>query len=142
MSKFTYDSSIPPSVKKEIAKALKPFEWLVPDWCQEVFVLWNGQGGDDGTVISSAVMYEYRRVILTFYPLFLNEEGSKTEHVIHDLLHTFISVISDYAHRTIEQLVPKEEAPKFREALLEELRMRDESCVQDLAHCITRHLTA
>lgn len=142
MSKFTYEPGMPATVKREIVKALKPFEWLVPDWCQEVFVLWNEQGGNDGIVISSAVMYEYRQVALTFYPLFLSEEENKTEHIIHDLLHAFVSILSDYAHRTIEQLVPKEEAPKFREALLEELRMRDESCVQDLAHCITRHLTA
>lgn len=141
MSKFTYATDIPPSIKRELVKALKPYEWLVPDWCQEVFVAWNPHGGNESTVITSSSMYEYRRVALTFYPLFLSEEGNRAEHVIHDLLHAFVSVVSDFAYDTIDRLVPPEEAPKFREALLEELRQRNESCVQDLAHCLNLHLT-
>lgn len=141
MSKFTYEAGIPATVKRELVKALKPYEWLVPAWCQEVFVSWNPVGGNDGTVITSSSMYEYRRVALTFYPLFLSEEGNRAEHVIHDLLHAFVSVVSDFAYDTIDRLVPPEEAPKFREALLEELRQRNESCVQDLAHCLNLHLT-
>jgi hypothetical protein len=87
-------------------------------------------------------MYEYRKAELTFYPLFLGEtEDQRKEHVIHDMLHIFTSVMTDYAYTTIDRLVPEEEAPKFREALLEELRQRNESCVQDLAHCLNLHLT-
>ena len=140
MSKFVYDPAIPSTVKRELVKELKPFEWLVPGWCQEVGVTWNPQGPPDGTIITCASMYEYRKVQLTFYPLFLSEIGDRREHVIHDLLHAFVSVLCDFAFDTIDRLVPHEEAPKFREALLEELRVRNESCVQDLAHCLAGKL--
>lgn len=141
MGRFTYEPGMPLAVKREIVRALKPYEWLVPDWCQEVFVMWSAHGGDGSIVITSSSAYEYRRVTLTFYPPFLSEEGNRAEHVIHDLLHAFVSVVSDYAYEVIDRLVSEEEAPKFRQTLLEELRVRNESCVQDLAHCVAKHLT-
>lgn len=141
MSKFTYAADIPPSIKRELAKAVKPYGWLIPSWCQLVQVNWHPTGKDT-ILISCAIMYEYRQAELTFYPLFLSEpEDRRKEHVIHDMLHIFMSVVSDYAYATIDRLVPEEEAPKFREALLDELRQRNESCVQDLAHCLNLHLT-
>lgn len=140
MSKFIYEEGMPTSVKRELAKAVKPYEWLIPNWCQEVHINWHTTGRDT-ILINCSIMYEYRQAELTFYPLFLSEpEDRRKEHVIHDMLHIFMSVVSDYAYATIDRLVPEEEAPKFRESLLDELRQRNESCVQDLAHCLNQRL--
>lgn len=50
------------------------------------------------------------------------------------------AVLANYAYDTISLLVPADDAPKFRESLLEELRVRHESMVQDLAHCLAGKL--
>lgn len=140
MSKFIFEPSVPAVAARALKKELKAYEWLVPGWCQRVHVDWASQGSNDGTLITSTTLYEYRAVKLTFFPQFFDEVGNKQEHVIHDLLHAFAAPLTDYAFDTIDRLVPPEEAPKFREALLEELRVRNESFVQDLAHCLAQKL--
>lgn len=136
--KIQFDPDIPDSVKAELARQLVGYAWLVPGWCQRVFVGWQEKGDDKGTLVSCSAMYEYRNIRLTFYPAFLSEGELQPEHVIHDLLHGFTSVMADYAHDRINLLVPESEAPKFRESLLDELRVRHESFVQDLAFCLAQ----
>jgi len=139
MAKFLYES-VPPAIKRELQRELKKYEWLVPKWCQYIYVEWNPVGSNDGTLITCHTMYEYRNARLTFCPLFFGETERRTEHVIHDLLHAFAAPLADFAYDTINRLVPAEEAPKFRDSLLEELRVRNESFVQDLAHCLAQKL--
>jgi hypothetical protein len=140
MVKIVYDG-VPPGIKKEIQAELKALQWLIPSWCQYLYINWNPTGSNDGTLIFCNTMYEYRNVRLTFCPLFLEETDRRREHVIHDLLHGFAAPLADYAYDTIDRLVTADEAPKFRDSLLEELRVRNESFVQDLAHCLAAKLT-
>lgn len=140
MNKFIFNQAIPKVIVKELRQELKAYEWLIPDWCQRVYVDWAEQGSTDGTLITCQTAYEYRNARLTFYPQFLSEGDQKAEHIIHDLLHGFTSVLANYAYDTISLLVPPEDAPKFRESLLDELRIRHESMVQDLAHCLRQKL--
>jgi hypothetical protein len=140
MNKFIFNPAIPKVIVKELRQELKAYDWLIPDWCQRVYVDWAEQGSTDGTLITCQTSYEYRNARLTFYPQFLSEGDQKAEHIIHDLLHGFTSVLANYAYDTISLLVPPEDAPKLRESLLEELRIRHESMVQDLAHCLGRKL--
>jgi len=140
MSKFIVDKDVPPAVAKQLKAELKPFEWLVPGWCQRVYIGWEPKGSDQSYLITCNSAYEYRQVRLTFYPEFLSQGDERAEHIMHDLLHGFAATLADYAWDTIERLVPAEEAPKLRATLLEELKMRHESFVQDLAHCLAQRL--
>jgi len=60
--------------------------------------------------------------------------------VIHDLLHSMISILADYAHDEIARLLPEEESPKYRAAVLEELTRRHEAMTQDFARMINERL--
>lgn len=140
MTKFIFNPAIPKVIAKELRQELKDYEWLIPSWCQHIHVDWAEQGSTEGTLITCQTSYEYRNARLTFYPQFLSEGDQRAEHVVHDLLHGFTAVLANYAYDTISLLVPPEDAPKFRESLLEELRIRHESMVQDLAHCLVGKL--
>lgn len=140
MDIFIFDPDIPPVVKGEIQRELEKLRWLIPGWCQRVHIAFDEDGNQRGVLISCSVMYEYRSIRLLFYPAFLSEGDRKFEHVIHDLLHGFSAVLVDYAETKINLLVPEDEAPKFRAALLDEMRIRHESFVQDLAFALAKKL--
>jgi len=132
---------MPIKVKQEITNLLKPYQWLIPGWCQRVHIMYNPLGNEEGVLLTCVNRYDYREVIITFFPLFFTNREDKDEDLLHELLHVFVSVITDYAKDCLNRLVPADEAPKFRETLFEELRIREESFVQDLAHCLAARLT-
>lgn len=140
MAELVYDLSIPPVIQAEIAEQLAQLEWLIPGWCQRVFIRWCADGDKEGTLIDCVAMYEYRKVYLTFYPRFLSQGERRLEDTIHDLLHCFSCVLADYADAQIKELLPEDTDPKFRASLLEEMRIRHESFVQDLAYCLAKKL--
>lgn len=140
MNKFIYSQSIPGEIKAEIEKYLNPLGWLVPGWCQRIFVEW-AEGNDQNAAICCSTSYEYRQITLTFFPSWhTGDEEHKSHMVAHDLLHAFTAPLSDYANELICTLLPEEESPKYRKSALEELRVRHESFVQDLSFSITRKL--
>lgn len=143
MSKFTFKDSVSPEMVTVLKRYLLPCEWLVPDWCNEVLVEWSDEASENDSVIEAWLYYEYRWGKLIFYPCFLSQtENARHTHVVHDMLHLFVSVVSEYAEDTIKVLLPEDEEPKFRKHAIAELRRRNESLVQDLALCIMRNLSS
>lgn len=138
-SKFTYQD-IPSEILPELKAQFEPFAWLVPSWCQHIFISWNTDGGD-GAAMSLRTHYEYRWASLTVYPCF-HEQPDKKELICHELIHAFSAVLWDFSRDTIKSLVPEDESPKFKKHLMNELRARNESMVQDLAFAIMQHLMA
>lgn len=136
--KFRFDPTIPAAVRPEIDKFLLPLEWLVPAWCHSLWITWDEEGRN-GDSMASGIDYEYRHGTIKFYPSWLGQtEQGKREDVIHEILHCFASVLTNWMGAVIKRLVPEDE--KFRDTLLEELRQRDEGFVQDFAHCLADHL--
>lgn len=135
MVKVTFHKQMSDENRAEIEKCLLPYLWLVPAWCQALFVELHHY--EDNSAIRTAIQYEYRTASMSFNASWLLElPEQKQEMVIHDLLHISTSVYVDYAEATLKQLCPKDEARKFNEHILEESRIRCESMVQDLAHSI------
>jgi hypothetical protein len=140
MTKYRFDSEVPELIQTELKQKLEPLEWLIPGWCQIVHIHWQEQAGLQDALITCRTDYQYRRVVLTFYPAFLSQKELQFEQLIHDLLHAFSGIAIDFADETIKLLVPENEAPKFREHLLRELGERTEAFTQDLAHCLAMKL--
>lgn len=143
---FRWDKGIPAEVLPALRQVLEPLAWLVPGWCQRVYVYWHDKDvaneHENGITISTSCHYDYRYTTLNFYPSFLAQsEEEKREMAMHDLLHAFSSVLAGFASDAIERLLPKDDAPKYREQVLEELRIRHESWTQDLAHCLFQKLS-
>lgn len=138
-SKFVFDADIPKTVMPELREYLLPCEWLIPSWCQKVRVGWIAQEDEDDAALSIEVHYAYRWARINVFPCF-HLQTDKREMVIHEILHAFASVLANYARDAIKLLVPEDEAPKFRQSLLDELTNRHEALVQDLTYCIVRKL--
>ena len=136
--KLVYFEEWPPEVLEAVREILDPLAWLVPAWCNEIYVHWNNK---NTCAIDCSINYDYRRAVLTFRPPFLMGDADyRRRMVIHDLLHCFSAVLADYAADTIETLLPKDEADKFRQHALRELNMRHEQWVEDLAFCLSQKL--
>jgi hypothetical protein len=138
---FLFKASIPAEVRETVHAAFLECSWLVPGWCQRVYVSWDGNGHSEAA-LSINVDYECRWAWVDVYPAWLNSGPQiRRENVIHELLHISLNVLWDYARETIETLL-KEEAPRFHTVADKELRTRLESATQDLAFLIDRKLTA
>ncbi len=143
--RFEYRGDIPPDIGREIFKVIEPLEWLMPPWCYTCLVGWNSDANDKdaqgGAAVSCSASYEYRHMCLTFYPSFFDARPPERRMmVIHDLLHCVTKVFMDYAREEIERLLPDDEAPKYRGAVLDELTRRHEAMTQDLARLINERL--
>jgi hypothetical protein len=132
-AKIEYED-VPDLALSVIRPLIERYKSLFPSWAQLIYVQWNHTGDGSTTVIECRASYEYRQFTITFHPSFLaqSEDAHRTQ-VIHEIIHASSCLIADWARDTIERLVTEADAPKFRETLLEELRRRHESFVQDLA---------
>jgi hypothetical protein len=125
---------VPDLARQIIGPLIARYQALFPTWAQLIYVYWGDAGDGKGATIECQANYVYRFFSMTFDHSFLaqREDDHRTQ-VIHEILHASSCVLADWARDTISRLVPESEAPKFRESLLEELRQRHESFVQDLA---------
>lgn len=139
VGKVIYMGDWSPENLAVVRAVLDPLAWMVPAWATHCGVFWASDKPD--TAIDSSIEYDYRRTRLRFFPAFVESNPDDRRYmVIHDLLHGFTSVVVDYASDTIGTLLPANEASKFREHALRELRIRNESATQDLAFCLNEHL--
>lgn len=136
-----YQGDWPDEITNVVAKHFDQVRWMIPGWCQLVVFIWEAGGDDKGTSAQCRCDYEYRRIVLYIFPRFLDgDDAVRREDMVHELLHGLNSILVDYATNLIKRLLPKDESPKFREHVLAELQMHNESFVQDFAYCINRRL--
>lgn len=140
-SPFIYDSDIPAAMLPEIKKLLEPWGWLIPNWCERVFVGYadDSEAASDGSVAECEVEYPYRWSRITFKPRFLNQTETARAHGLHEIAHIPVGLLSCWIAETIKTLLPEDKDAKLREFILEELRSRIEAVVQDLADRIAKH---
>ena len=145
MDKFQFIEEWPSEVKTTVEARLADVQWLLPPWCQKCYVTYcddgRSQSLQEGASIQANCDYAYRRLTLTFYPCFLGQGvEEQREQCIHDLLHATTGILADYAQEEIKRLIPNDDAPKYRAALLDELQARHEAMTQDLAYIIANCL--
>lgn len=145
MSKFEFLGEWPAEARSAVEPSLAGLEWLVPGWCETVWIAWASVPRDNTEAESSAttgIEYPYRWAKITVRPGFLDDTArDRRSALIHELLHVFIGPLAEYAEQMADRLI-KDDAPKFHETVREELRVRHESAVQDLAHAILGRETA
>lgn len=141
MKPFLYDNDIPAAVLGELQKALEQWAWIIPVWCERVFVGWSEESREENFSAVTNVEYCYRWARITFYPCFLKQEDMAKD-ALHELIHIPLQVASGWARERIQTLVSEEDAPKFRKVLLDELTERVEAATEDLASRILAHNNA
>lgn len=138
MSRFVYDKEIPSAILSVLQSNLEPWEWLIPLWCEHVFVGYVADSSEDGASAATRVEYPYRWARITFYPCFL-VQNDQSEDALHEIIHIPLAVPGQYMRDQIDVLVPEFEAPKFRETLRRELTERVEAATEDIASRIAAH---
>lgn len=131
MSQLIYDVDIPPAVVPVLRQSLEPWVWIIPVWCERVFVGYSVESSGDNESAACHVEYPYRWARLTFYPCFLKQDNPELDG-LHELVHIPVAVLSTWMKERIKTLVKEEDAPIFRKTLLDELTERTEAATQDL----------
>jgi hypothetical protein len=137
MAQIIWNKEIEEVNKVEIEKYLMPYIWLVPSWCQKLVINLYPVSENGGNAIETTTYYDYRWIKVNFYSSWLSERPEvKQEHIVHDLLHGFTSIVVDYAIDQIDNLCPESEAEKFNRSMKKQLSILCESMTQDLAFAI------
>lgn len=137
MSKFEFQGKWPSEARASAEPAFSGLEWLVPGWCQAVTIRWNPTPDEGNTTATAAsnVNFAYRCARIEIFPCFLTDFEERRLTVIHELLHISIQPLAEYACDLADRLL-KEDSPKFHESVCDEIRVRNEGAVEDLAHAI------
>lgn len=122
-------------MRAEIEKYLTPYLWLLPQWCLD-FQIYDAYSEESSEVAADCQCdYKYRRVVLTFYSnWFVQTERNKEQALIHELLHAFINPLYHYAKEIAEGFA--EDNVRLKQALMGELKERNEAITQDLSFAI------
>lgn len=138
MSKIIYDKDIPVIILPDLRKYCQDKEWMIPSWCNEVFIGWKDHDPSGINVADIYVNYDYRWARITFFPAFQgSRDEARPEQTRHEFIHIALDPIVRFASETIRNLIP-DENDKLRKVLLEQLRERTEAVTTDLSW-ITGH---
>ena len=120
----------------EVRGALRPilldYLWLVPSWCQNIYVRWDAAPADSDSSLSTSAQPEYRQAQFNVLPGWLGHiEGSRRTMVIHELLHLPLAPMVHEHGDLAERLT--EDGSVFAGYAQEQWRRVFEGSVQDLA---------
>jgi hypothetical protein len=139
MGRFEMFCDWPDELLPVAKELLAEVEWLLPPWCLRAIVTWDA--GEDAGALRCSIDAEYRKFRLTFSPRFFDEDAAtRRRHVMHELIHCHNLLIYDYARKQIRRLLPKDDAPKYQETVLEGLVEKMEQSTEDLTYCLTKKL--
>lgn len=139
VGKFEYMGKWPDDILDAVRPLLDTLEWLLPNWCQYATVNFNSDDGDN--LASCGIDYGQRIVNIHICAGFFKcPNNDRLEVLLHELIHAFFKPLSDFARGTINKMTPDEEQAILRDVVINELNERNESCTQDLAHCLMKKL--
>lgn len=123
-----------PDVPSEYRDGLEPLinKWIhvLPSWVRRLRVDFSG---DTGSVMSTCVYEEYRKLVLMVHPPFLNVSQEDRElTVVHEFAHAIIAPVNEYTKRLIDDLTGGEGEVLY-ERCRKEFIDRMESSVEDMA---------
>lgn len=124
---------------QEIRGALRPiladYLWLVPSWCQTLYVRWDDSPEDRAASASSSAQPEYRQAQLTICPGWIGGvHAVRVSELVHELLHLPLAPMVVEHHDLAKRLL--DDAPQFRGYTEEQWRRVFEGAVQDMAAAI------
>lgn len=136
---FHFYEDWPDELLESVLTSLKTVEWLLPPWCISACVFWDDEEVEG--VCHADIDYDYRRYKINFGPKWLTQDTeTRREILTHEFIHAHNILISQFAEREIERLIPEDEAPKYRASVLEALSIRVEQATCDLTHCINQRI--
>jgi hypothetical protein len=141
-----YWGFMPAEVRASVRPLLVEYLWMLPTWTQRLYVRYSdvhNDGADGGGVVRAMVkaVPEYRYAELTVYAAWLHDSPvDRRRTIVHEMAHTPHALLGLEAERSIDTLLPADDAPKFREYAQENVRKAVEAATEDWTHAILRVL--
>lgn len=115
-----------------LERVLNELLWLCPAWCRALVI--KQKESDESHVAQVKTDYEYREATLSITPEFFTRTLDDQRIIIaHELIHVAINPLASFVERTLPLLTKDPAARKMIEA---ELRIGEESAVEDLSRAI------
>lgn len=141
MSKFVYDADIPEIILPDLRRYLEPLECLVPAWCAQVYIGYDGRDSASGTgcIMDCVVKYHYRWARITVYGRWTNQPDFYKPHAVtHELLHISIDPLFCWATDKIKGLAGDD--ARICGMLQQEASERVEAVTEDLTGILSNLL--
>lgn len=124
--KIDIQNSIPMPITEIVANRLEAVRPFFPNWCNKVVVGYSYSAED---VMTCDVQYEYRTIILTIHPPFLDDDDW-FDSLIHEIGHGLLKPLTQFGDKVIEHYVEDEHTRKF---LYDHFLYLEEQVTEDLA---------
>jgi len=134
MTRTRYDEKIPVEVLESLAPLVDKWLWLVPTWCHELHVHYEGVIGEEpDAYASNSTVPEYRGARIRVAGSWLErDDRNREEAVVHELLHIPIAPMRCVL---LDSVACTDNVP-FKELVEENWRIAMEGAVCDLAHSL------
>lgn len=138
MTKFQFDDDVPALIRPDLEKYFLPLEPLIPDWCNRVYVSWQGGDSSNGRhVMQNSVNYRYRWARITVHGRWTDQpEDGKRGQVIHELLHIAVDPLYHWIADRIVDLTKGDD--RLNQILSEGAAERVEMVTEDLKQIMLR----
>lgn len=135
--KLVFDKAFPKDLEKDFRLYMKKYEQRLPSWSKKFSFIWVPVSLEDNedTLLRIEMQKEYKSSNIYAYPIILSRDD-KESIFLHELCHTYTGPLFSYIHNLIQILLPAPDHEQFQQHLLEELRLLNESCTEDLTDVI------
>lgn len=122
-----------PGARRALEAHIKKWSFLVPSWCHTLHLDFSTEGTEEGVIMSTNHMPEYRKAYIYAHPIFLTYDAEEQERsVVHELLHLQIAPLTEFSSTLLTKLTDpsstlgdwaREEHRRALEGVVEDLRL-------------------
>lgn len=130
---ITFRTDVPREVREAVLPHLDRWCHVVPTWCHEIVVGWDGTS--EGSAARMRAYMDYRWAELTICAPWLRETPSQRETaLVHELVHVLLEPLQNFAADAVALI--KEKCPDVHNWAEEQRRHAMESVVQDFTRLL------
>jgi hypothetical protein len=128
--RFVFYTDIPAELRQALDLYIPPLEFLIPKWCQNVYIAWASEGAEGAAAVTRC-RYQYRWARIVFYANWLEQPPRlRMRNCVHEMVHVNVNPLFNTAITQIEILTKGND--HAQQLAFEPLREKIESVTEDL----------
>lgn len=129
--KIEYGPKIPEAILGRLKRAVKEASSMLPNWCSTLYVVFETDTPEPGTVCNVRVRQDYRWAKITVFPYWLKcDFDEQVRYLKHETIHVLVAPMADILETFAKEYM-REDTPSNR-MIKEQFRVAMEQTVQDI----------
>lgn len=135
--RIIWGEAVPELVREGVEEHVTRYAVLLPAWCVELRVLWEGSETPNAATMNTFPEYRFAQLVLR-PGMATGDAETRRRDIRHELLHVALAPTRHLVFDLLEAFNAEEDHPVIHRTFRELARMANEGAVQDLAEAIGR----